>query len=325
MVFKRSARAGFTLLEISIVLAIIAVVLGGGIVAFSASLQQRQLQETNIRMQAIQEALYKYRVTYNRLPCPGDITADVKNVNFGKEAAIPGDCFNGAPPTASFANYALITGTSTAGSKVITGMSSTAALAPGWVISAILFPTNTYIVSVDSASQVTVNNAASISMSSLQIWWSTTGGLVPTKALRLPDDYAFDGWGRRMEYIANVSFTRNNAFLTIPVNDTTTRITVKDASGNARSTKAGYVLLSFGANGHGAYPRTGGYTPINRGSTNSDELINCHCNSTGAAATFTTTFVQKMPTQDPSTATRTNDFDDVVIYGTRASLRSSTE
>ena len=65
---------GFTLLEMSIVMVIIAVVVGGGMTIFSASLQKRQAQETQFKIKTIQKALLDYRMAYNRIPCPSDVT-----------------------------------------------------------------------------------------------------------------------------------------------------------------------------------------------------------------------------------------------------------
>ena len=77
-------------------------------------------------------------------------------------------------------------------------------------------------------------------------------GGVPTKTLGLPDDYAFDGWGCWIMYAVSTAMTQGVAFSTIPATDVTTRLTVNDASGNAKTTKAAYVLVSFGPDGFGA-------------------------------------------------------------------------
>ena len=54
------------------------------------------------------------------------------------------------------------TGTTTAGSAVITGLSNTANLAIGMYISMTGVPTNRWITSIDSATQITINNGASV-------------------------------------------------------------------------------------------------------------------------------------------------------------------
>ena len=115
------ARRGFTLLEMSIVLAIIGVIISGGMTIFSASLQKRQLQETQFKLKAIQKALYDFRIINNRLPCPADVTLALNSTNFGVEGATPGSCIADGTyasdaltaatgPAADFANIITTTG-----------------------------------------------------------------------------------------------------------------------------------------------------------------------------------------------------------------------
>jgi prepilin-type N-terminal cleavage/methylation domain-containing protein len=269
-------RAAFTLLEMSIVLAIIAVIMGGGLAMFSASLEKRQLDETNMKLAAIQKALLSYRIVNNRIPCPADITADYASQYFGVEAAYT-NCYNLA--INYFTGFAL--------------RKSPIPLTPNYYYSPVLM----------------------------------VAGMVPTRTLGLPDDSAIDGWGRRIFYVVDPRFTLTNAFTTIPVTDITLRIWIEASTGGAIKTKyAGYVLISFGPNGHGGWPRnapSGTITRISANSANTYEQTNCHCDNTGAEATFSKIFVQKPPTQNPTNIL--DSFDDVVVYGTRADLRSPKE
>lgn len=249
---------GFTLLEMSIVLVIIAVIAGGGATIFSASLQKQQLDETKQKLQVIQKALLDYRRAFNRIPCPARADILISAQYFGQETANPGTCMGGVPA----ANFS-------SGENV--------------------------------------------------------QGMVPTKTLGLPDEYALDGWGRRIFYaVDRRATTATTAFTTIAISDTTTRFTVKDASGTSITTKAIYVLLSAGLNGHGAYQRNGA-ARINAGSTNTDEQDNCDCDDEAVATGLDGIFIQKLPTQDASDATVRNNFDDIVVYGLRRDLRSFTE
>lgn len=341
-------RQGFTILEMSIVLVIIAVVLAGGAVTFAVSLQQRQYDETYAKMEVIQKALLDYRRTFRRLPCPADIdTYDTSEQYFGKEAGTVATC----------------SGT----------------------------PASTYSASTPGGDFI-------------------YGGMVPTKTLQLPDEYAFDGWGRRFLYAVESSFVQTDAFLTESdvtydaANDVG-RITVRNGQSEDITVSAVYVLLSFGVNGHGAYPRfvnsgvmmwpaenipadgggtmyaggtyqlasnqSGNYswpgrevatdwatapgvpsnvivlagldvggggtddgtgateasvidTPrITGGSSNTSELENCDCDGTGADGTFDYVFVQApivKNADDPS-----DDFDDIVAFKTRGDLTSLGE
>jgi prepilin-type N-terminal cleavage/methylation domain-containing protein len=65
---------GFTLLEMSIVLLIIATLAGGAVAMLSASVSKRQTEETQSKLRLLQETLLKYRIAFDRLPCPSDIT-----------------------------------------------------------------------------------------------------------------------------------------------------------------------------------------------------------------------------------------------------------
>ena len=98
-----SRAKGFTLLEMSIVLAIIAVVMGSGLAIFSAALEKQQLQQTNAKLAAIQKALLTYRTANNRIPCPADITYPYASQYFGVEGENPGNCTTGTPITPALA------------------------------------------------------------------------------------------------------------------------------------------------------------------------------------------------------------------------------
>ena len=250
---KQALRAGFTLLELSIVLALIAVIIGGGLVILNASTQAAQLNGTVAKMDAIDKAIFNFALANNRIPCPSDLLQVPGATYYGVEAAIPGTC-TGGPPAATYV--------ATSG--------------------------------------------------------AVEGG-VPTRALRLPDDYMYDGWGRRFNYAADPTMTSHGALPVAPATGckgvSSTAITVKhtgsDTTSTSRTTAGIYAILSHGANGHGAFT-SGTTTPVSNGSTNTDELLNCHCDSTGASTGFTATYVEKNPTLDAASAT--DAFDDIVDY-----------
>jgi prepilin-type N-terminal cleavage/methylation domain-containing protein len=138
-------------------------------------------------------------------------------------------------------------------------------------------------------------------------------GGVPTRALQLTDDYMYDGWGRKFRYAVDPTMTKASA-LPYPAGGlcsaSTTAITVNDASGAARTTAGIYALISHGANGHGAYTSNG--VVLNAGSVNANEQTNCHCTSGAAAGTYTPTYIETVPTQDPANAL--DNFDDIVTF-----------
>ncbi len=74
----RRARAGFTLIELAIVLTIISIIVGGGLSIFADRLQAGRVQETRARLDRVEDALRNYVQTFGSLPCParGDVGID---------------------------------------------------------------------------------------------------------------------------------------------------------------------------------------------------------------------------------------------------------
>ena len=173
---------GFTLLEMSIVLIIMAVMLGGGISTFLAYVKKEGYQNTEQRLQRIEEMLVKYRRVYNRLPCPADITRAVDTSEYGREALNKGSCTGG-------------------------------------VIAA---------------------NLSSGNMVS---------GMVPTKTLGLPDDYAFDSWGRRIRYAVDKRYTEWEGFSTYALERTAAASTGFSFLGADTSTQGNW-RGAYGADGY---------------------------------------------------------------------------
>ena len=90
-------RRGFTLLELSIVLVIVALVTGMAASGTIGILSSARLSATNRRMAAIDAALMNFRIANDRLPCPADLTIAQGSANFGVEGANPGACTGGTP------------------------------------------------------------------------------------------------------------------------------------------------------------------------------------------------------------------------------------
>ncbi len=157
-----------------------------------------------------------------------------------------------------------------------------------------------------------------------QVAGNVVAGAVPVKALQLPDDFAFDGWGRRLYYVVDRRFTQNNAFVSYPISDITTGdIQILDAIGSTIQSRAIQILLSFGKDGHGAWNRTG-TARINAGTTNLNQMSNCSCDgSLAATPAFDANFVQAPIPLDGSVSATT--FDDMVLYNTRRTFASPAE
>jgi type II secretory pathway pseudopilin PulG len=176
---------------------------------------------------------------------------------------------------------------------------------------------------------------------------NTVGGVVPVKTLGLPDDYMFDPWGGRFDYIVDKRLTAIGAFDAYwpsggpvhGVDDDSTRvgsITIKDhhVIGGVDvvsiwTTHAVVAIVSHGPNGHGAFQLKGrrpdnSWNLKSSGSNNSDEQQNCHCDASGNALTFDATFVVQA---SPSNAAEAlpNTFDDTVRFYGRASFLSASD
>jgi type II secretory pathway pseudopilin PulG len=253
---RLNQRSGFTIMELSIVILVIALITGIGITSSIGLIEQSKYTATENKLNAIENALMSFRQNKNRLPCPGDLTLVSSNANYGVEAANPGTCSGGTPAANNIS-------TVVAGSPLV-----------------------------------------------------MEGG-VPVRGLNLPDEFMYDGWGRRINYAVTVGATDYDAFSVIMPNETC-GISVLDAADTARTSGAIYTLVSYGPNGHGAYLPNG--TQMISGSTNASEAKNCHCDSAGVTATYLATYVQKSPTGD--TAVSADVYDDLVRYKDRWQLEN---
>ncbi|UCV04960.1 type II secretion system protein [Dechloromonas denitrificans] len=83
---------GFTLVEISIVLVIMALVLGAGMSLLMAQVDSQRQAATRVKEETIRSALTNFISRNSRLPCPADPTLAAGDANFGVEAATPGTC-----------------------------------------------------------------------------------------------------------------------------------------------------------------------------------------------------------------------------------------
>lgn len=100
----RAKSAGFTLIEIAIVLVVIGLLLSGGLVALGPVVENAQVTQTNNKLDKIEDALVLYAIQNSCLPCPSDATPatgteGIQHTNAG--ADVSGVCA-GAGGTACF-------------------------------------------------------------------------------------------------------------------------------------------------------------------------------------------------------------------------------
>ena len=79
-------KQGFSLVELSIVLLILGVMIGGLMSVLAQDARRKKQLELKIKMDAIEKSLSAYVKKNNRLPCPSDGTYGITSAYFGKEA-----------------------------------------------------------------------------------------------------------------------------------------------------------------------------------------------------------------------------------------------
>ena len=87
-------QSGFTLVELTVVLVIVALLIGGLLVPLSTQQDIRSRQETEKSLSEIKEALIGYAAINGRLPCPADRSVATGTASAGTESvtAVGGPC-----------------------------------------------------------------------------------------------------------------------------------------------------------------------------------------------------------------------------------------
>ena len=103
---NRQTAHGFSLVEMAIVLAIVALLMAGLLPTLSSQIEQQHVSETRKQLDEIQQALIGYAITYGRLPCPASSTSNgVESFDTGSGGdASNGRCsnfYNGFVPSAT--------------------------------------------------------------------------------------------------------------------------------------------------------------------------------------------------------------------------------
>ncbi|MBS0236533.1 MAG: type II secretion system protein [Proteobacteria bacterium] len=282
---NKRIQKGFTLIEVSIVILIMGLLLTGGLVTMFATSERGKTTQTAANLANIQDALAIFLAMNGRLPCPAGLSQTQDSSAFGIEQT------SGSNPMACNTASGLFSGT-TGGETQYYGM-------------------------------------------------------VPVRTLGLSDASAIDGFGNRIVYVVQNAFvnnaTTNTSCVTLgtsALNSSATAnlcyrgqaspstgggggtggLVIADASGNTISTDAVYVLISYGANGYGAYiSNSGSGAALQNGlplpnSIYANEYDNLNCNPTTfvcSSSGVNNVFVQ---------ATTTNTFDDIVYFETRNNL-----
>ncbi len=83
----RQSQTGFSLVEMAIVLAIVALLLGSLLPTISSQVEQQRRNETRKHLDEIRDALIGYAIINGRLPCPRNSTTDPSNSSYGEAVA----------------------------------------------------------------------------------------------------------------------------------------------------------------------------------------------------------------------------------------------
>ncbi len=276
MVGRFAQKRGFSLLELSVVLGIIALIAGAGISMASGAMKAADRITTQERLNTIKLALDSYGKTYGYLPCPFDRALATSSASFGVENR-SGAHNCGATNGTSFINNAGLVIT-TGGIPVRTlGLPDNYA-SDAWgnkftyVVgnNTISFPTDysTYAanISVRYGDRTTYYNVAeqrvSISFTSaanngsglVRLTAASTGSLVNGRIVTI------NGGVYKGSYVAaNVSATKVD--LTGSTYSATDSGTL---SWQEPGTNVSYVVISHGPDGRGAFPFNGSAVPSNK-------------------------------------------------------------
>ena len=175
-------------------------------------------------------------------------------------------------------------------------------------------------------------------------------GVVPIITLKLPPDFMFDAWGRRISYAVDLFAVHNDISLGncgsllggstssdcfVGIEDHPNTINILDNLGNSISRPV-YVLVSHGENGHGAYLKTGGNQRVNgfQGSGNpyanataaADEINNANMNINGSNnynSEYVSRSFTKVDNQNTAASNRVF-FDDIVMFKTKDTIIQDT-
>ena len=91
---NKNRLRGFSLLEMSIVLIIVATLTGLGIQSGANMMETARVSQTQKKIEQIKRAIYVYRVSNNRIPCPASLTLPVSSVNFGVQGPNSAACID---------------------------------------------------------------------------------------------------------------------------------------------------------------------------------------------------------------------------------------
>ena len=281
---KSRQQSGFTLIEMAIVMMIFGIAVMAGLKLYDNYVTQNKVVTTGASISLTSRAVSDFRARFGRYPCPASLTAVRGASDYGRE----GDC---NPDGKARDNV-------TPGDEAPADNASAGTFADGFFVE-------------QSARMVDTDNDDVPDTRPLVV-----RGSVPFRDLNLPEDYAYDGNGYRLDYAVTQRLAVQDTF-----NPQHGGISIVDTQATPQSllevADSGlFVILSHGDDGAGAFSRQG--VLVQACPVGGDiEKDNCDYSSSEARYVHITR-------QTPNNATH---FDDQMAYysGTEDSLWAVSE
>ena len=269
---------GFSLIELSIAVTIIALVVATGLETYRLYIQTKIINDTAVNSQAVQDAMARYIRNFQALPCPA-----APKVNPNPDATVPVTQLAGAGKGVAVSVGTLSTAAGCA--ALIAAHPPATYPTPGypWCDNTVASPTYGICI-VDGASHSAFNPAAPTVRDPVLV------GSLPYYDLGLTIKESLDGWGNRFTYAVSFYETQT-AGPPIGVKsgfeDDLGAINVQKSSygamtagqypGTGTANSWPFVIISHGIDGKGAYDYYGRQIPCTAGALDTE---NCNGDST---------------------------------------------
>jgi hypothetical protein len=310
---------GFSLIQVSTMVLVAGMIMASILPGGRGGSDASKARITAERAQKIEEATQAFMEKNQRRPCPANGRLAMSSADFGLEGVNSGSCLDGAAggQRANFSDRMTgQTGTLTINTTSITNMTDgTTNLTVGMLVSGTNVASGSRIVSIDSANKVTLDTPAIAGSGATGdlAFSKIVAGVVPTKTLALPDEYALDGYGRRFMYMVDNRATDAASCHNMQSHSKAGGIKIKGVyNATVPRDNVMWALLSYGKDGHGAFAAQGSAVAdrIDNTTTDNDSKNNAFA-ATGAMDT--NTYPTLFTTALVSTAT-SSTFDDFVWY-----------